>query len=189
MPGADLPDLPTPRHPGGREQQPVWDLIEEALSKAPAVVRREGGYDENDWFYVLVAALQIIIVTRERDTARDTSATPNPARQQALAYADHYMHMRADAFNLGPDSRDMLRNAVHNYDLLKVRGLAFRTGSGQVSPATDVSVFWGMQGIEDGFEDRKRHTPTSHNREAASDVMRFVFQATLLTAQVLFRIP
>ena len=189
MADIDLPELPTRRLPAGAEQLPVWDLIREALGKAPGVVSREGGYDVKDWFYVLVAALQIIITTRERDTAHGPDATANTARQQALAYADHYLQMRADAFNLGPDSRTMLRNAVLNYDLLKVRGLSIRTGSGPVSPATDVSVFWGMKGIEDGFEDRKHHTPVRHVGEAASDVMRFVFQATLLSAQVLFRLP
>lgn len=185
---SDLAQLPTGRRPVGREQQVVWDLIQQALSSAPGQIRRIGGFDENDWFYVLVCALNIIIATRDRETAAHPDAGLGSGYQQNLAYADHYLQMRADAFNLGPDEKENLEAAVMNYDLLKVRGLAFRTGVGPVTPATDVSVYWGMQGIEDGFADRKTHALTDHNTSALVEVVQFTGQQMLLSVNVIWHI-
>jgi hypothetical protein len=212
--GSTLPDVPNPRTPDSREQQPVWDIIQDALAQAPAVVRATPKVDPDDWFMVLTAALNMVIATRERDAAKGPTVppdswgrmahnlvsnhielpggTPPSAGEMALAYADHYLQMRADAFNLGPDSRKMLQAAVVNYDLLKTRGLIVRTGRGAASPATKDSMFWGMKGIEDGFKDRASH-PHKVNAAniglAGNEIGRFAVQATLLSAQVFLQTP
>jgi hypothetical protein len=168
--------------------------------------------DEDDWYNVLAYALAVIIATRDAGkeepslltkiegyatvAERIFDAHPHDGQTAAdvwlerdldLAYADHYLQMRADAFVMGPDSKVMLMNAVLNYDLLKLRGLAPRTGSGAVSPATDVSVFWGMQGIADGLEDRKHHTVKPHKASVRTEIEQFVEQATVLGLQDVFR--
>jgi hypothetical protein len=208
-----LPDPLAPRTPDSRAQQPVWDIIHVALREAREGVRRTPGYDPNDWFWVLIAALDMVVAIRERDAGappdlwanvkqaaaeakrvgenmyqnnitRATDANYSP-RQMALAYADHYLQMRGDAFNFGPAARRELENAVVNYDLLKVRGLAFRTGRGAVSPPTTNSMFWGMKGIQDGFDDRDHHEARQHVALEVNEGGRFLFQAGLLALQAL----
>jgi hypothetical protein len=147
--------LPPARHPTASESQEVMDyvvFVVELCTENMAKVKPE--YAHN-WFYILVAALNVTIALR------DGKLTGGPvfqkygmaARDIKLAYADHYLQMRSDAFNLGPVGAPMLRNAVYSYDVAKQLNIAPKTGSAPVSPPTQLSIFWGLQGIKDGLED------------------------------------
>ena len=178
-----LTGLPAASCPTGYELSVVNQYIEQALLHAPAIieasndeVKRTGKgseYDPKDWFYILVAALNRIIWQRDNQMHWDeTNAISVPAlteRDMELAYADHYLQMRAMAFNFGPSHRAELENAIVHYDQLKVRGLVPKTGVGEVTPATNTSVFWGLAGMQAGFDDRLVHAAHLHVREAIFD--------------------
>ena len=154
-----MPDLPAARCPAGLEASPVVDWINTAVKNAPASVKAHK-LDPNDWFWILVAALDWVVSIRDNtphlDLDRQMTVTHVVQSDFDLAYADHYLQMRADAFNFGPEGTTTLRNAALNYEKIKVNGLARKTGSGEISPVTDVSLFWALKGIEDGVADRER---------------------------------
>lgn len=191
---ASLAGLPAARCPTGMESSVVNQYIEQALLRAPALidasnddVRRTGHgsvYDPEDWFYVLVCALNIVIWQRDNEMHWDESDTMSvprlTERDLNLAYADHYLQMRAMAFNFGPEHRAELENSIIHYDQLKVRGLVPKTGVGEVTPATDTSVFWGLAGMLAGFEDRTKHAAHLHIREAIYDETYIVAMAARL---------
>jgi len=189
-----LVGLPAASCPAGYESSAVNQHIEQALLRAPAIieasnneVKRTGkgaAYDPKDWFYILVAALNRIIWLRDNqmhwDTTNAVSMPTLTERDMELAYADHYLQMRAMAFNFGPSHRAELESAIVNYDQLKVRGLVPKTGVGEVTPATNTSVFWGLAGMQAGFDDRTVHAAHLHPREALFDEAYIVGMAARL---------
>jgi hypothetical protein len=189
-----LAGLPAASCPAGYESSVVNRYIEQALLRAPSLIEasnvkvRQTGegteYDPADWFYIRVSALNIIIWQRDNQMhwdATDTMSVPTlTERDMQLAYADHYLQMRAMAFNFGPDHRAELENAVVHYDQLKVRGLVPQTGVGEVTPATNTSVFWCLAGMQAGCQDRMEHAAHLHIREAIFDSAYIVGMAARL---------
>jgi hypothetical protein len=163
------PPLPTPRAPSKAELDAVMEVVNFIIAQVQLAFPECKG----NWYSVLSYALNAVIMLRDGrmwpstklgdGSVRDFSAivdhyclTPGtPATDFKFAYADHYLNMRADAFNFGPYYEVQLKQAVVNYDKAKVRGLVYRTGPSAVSPATDVSMVWGMLGIVDGLKDDK----------------------------------
>ena len=152
-----LRKLPAGRSPSTEEYRQVMDYVEFVLALCEKDMPRVLPEYAGDWYHTLVLALQVTILLREGKLTRGpVLAKYGMARRENwLAYADHYLQMRADAFNLGPAGLPTLQSAVFNYDLAKVFGIVPQTGSEPVSPATVLSIFWGLQGIEDGLADDK----------------------------------
>jgi hypothetical protein len=149
--------LPAGRSPSTDEYRKVMDYVEFVLALCEKDMPRVLPEYAGDWYHTLILALQVTILLREGKLTRGpVLAKYGMARRENwVAYADHYLQMRADAFNLGPAGLPTLQSAVFDYDLAKALGIAPQTGSEQVSPATDLSIFWGLQGIEDGLADDK----------------------------------
>jgi|SRR5579871_1353029 len=169
-PPADSDDayrnLPAARSPSPAEYDSVKSYIDLVIGTVQKNIERVDAAHKDNWFYILVGALNVTIALRDGNLKggpileKFGVASNAPNNDIRLAYADHYLQMRADAFNLGKAGRAELHKAVVNYDLAKVslftRTFFPKTGAGEISPATDLSVFWGLQGIQDGLEDDAR---------------------------------
>jgi hypothetical protein len=159
-------DALAPQCPSGLEASPVIDYVNRAIDQAKTTLLTKKAGDPKDPFDVLAMALNIIIKTREKQTPASSDAgvtlqTPN-CKDMDLAYADHYLQMRTEAFNLGPTQRGLMERKVIQYEKEKIDAIAdgnaherLRTGVCQPSPPTNMSLYWGLKGIEDGLEDWK----------------------------------
>jgi hypothetical protein len=149
--------LPAGRSPATDEYRRVMDYVELVLKVCDTNMVKVAPEHVGDWYYLLVGALNVTIALREGTlTGGPVLARYGMARRENfIAYADHYLQLRSDAFNLGPAGLPTLQSAVVNYDIAKVPGIVPQTGSEPVSPATELSIFWGLQVIEDGLADDK----------------------------------
>ena len=162
--------LPAARSPSIAEYKEVADYVDFVIKWARSEMPRTAPKLANNWFFVLAYALNETIKLRE-NTLGDGALLQKygiARRENFIAYADHYLQMRADAFNLGPTGKAVLLNSVYNYDLAKVLRIAPSTGPAPVSPATELSIFWGLQGIEDGLaDDRLEPSKTGYPRQSS----------------------
>lgn len=151
-----MSDLPAPICPSDNDADPVIRYINRAIAKAKKDLVAKKFAHATDLFYILSYALQVIIKTRE---------LPGGAHcgDISLAYADHYLQMRIEAFNLGPRARHLMDDMVAGYEYEKARKFragqadSMRTGVCAPSPPTNQSVYWALRGIEDGLADYKSH--------------------------------
>src|SRR5580698_1781048 len=154
-------DTLAPKCPSGLEASPVIDYVNAAIDQAKTTLVAKKVGDPKDPFDVLAAALSIIIKTREKQThvgadAGVTLQTPN-CKNMDLAYADHYLQMRTEAFNLGPTQRGLMERKVIQYEKEKIDAFSdgsadqkLRSGVCPPSPPTNMSLYWAFKGIEDG---------------------------------------
>ncbi len=164
-----MSDLPAPICPSQNDADPVIRYINRAIDKAQSDLTARKDPRAKDQFYILAYALQVIIKTRELPGGAvgvQSISTPN-CDDINLAYADHYLQMRTEAFNLGPRARYVMEREVIKYEQEKVdkagRGesRSMKTGVCLPSPATNQSMYWAMKGIEDGLNDYKRFPRSS----------------------------
>lgn len=184
--------LPAARCPSAGESKFVLDYIDFVIPYSRNILGNNAPEKADDWFYILAMALVVTIALR------DGKITHGPLFDKygknrldiEMAYADHYLQMRADAFNFGPSQRTMLQNSVFNYDQLKVMGMVPKTGSQPVSPATDLSIYWGLKGIENGLSDDKQIPRASsgprHPETAYREIASFLGAATLIALKAIF---
>ncbi|MBI5018214.1 MAG: hypothetical protein HZB55_22340 [Deltaproteobacteria bacterium] len=160
-----MSDLPIPICPSENDADPVVRWINRAIAKAQTDLAAKKDPRAKDPFYILAYALQIIIKTRELPGgANGVQSLPKPnCNDINLAYADHYLQMRTEAFNLGPRARHFMEDRVLEYEKEKVSKAAsgqtasMKTGICAPSPATNQSLYWALKGIEDGLTDYKAH--------------------------------
>jgi hypothetical protein len=164
-----MADLPAPICPSENDADPVVRWINRAIDRAQADLAARKDSRAKDPFYILAYALQVIIKTRELPGGANgvqSISTPN-CGDVNLAYADHYLQMRTEAFNLGPRARHFMEDRVLAYEKEKASKMATRqtgsmkTGICAPSPVTNQSLYWAMKGIEDGLADYKAY-PRSH---------------------------
>jgi hypothetical protein len=164
-----MSDLPAPICPSENDADPVIRYINRAIDKARSDLTARKDPRATDQFYILAYALQVIIKTRELPGGAvgvQSISTPN-CDDINLAYADHYLQMRTEAFNLGPRARSVMESKVVKYEHEKVDKAArgdsrsMKTGICLPSPATNQSLYWAAKGIEDGLNDYKRYPRSS----------------------------
>ena len=111
-----LRKLPAGRSPSTEEYRQVMDYVEFVLALCEKDMPRVLPEYAGDWYHTLVLALQVTILLREGKLTRGpvTRWYGMARRENWLAYADHYLQMRADAFNLGPAGLPTLQSAVFN---------------------------------------------------------------------------
>ena len=103
MPGVN-DRLPAARSPSTAEYRDVMDYVELVIRLADKNMVKVAPDHVGDWYYILVGALSITIALREgKLTGGPVFDKYGVARRENyIAYADHYLQMRSDAFNLGP---------------------------------------------------------------------------------------
>ena len=187
--------LPAARSPSTAEFKEVMDYVEFVINVCDQNMAKVAPEYAGNWYYILVGALNVTIALREgKLTKGPVYARYGLARRSVnLAYADHYLQMRGDAFNLGPAGKMELQQAVFNYDVAKVMRIVPQTGSEPVSPATQLSVFWGLRGIEDGLKDdqsypRASGSPRYAGNAAYERVTFALTKAGIIAASALERI-
>lgn len=192
----------------GDADDPAWRYVQAALEFAQRRARGQGYAWKGDSCYVVSKlALHAVIYTRNgikiESGPREGEyiiPTDNP-RDVALAYCDHYLHMRGEAARLGPHWRWRLETQTKGYDAVKgaiafardlpaegggsivpgatvttaptfaLRWLgqaadwALREGSAPLSKPSKESLYWGLQGIEDGMEDHKANPGIDNDPE------------------------
>lgn len=155
-----------PLYVSGSDSDPVVKWINRAIQEARSKLPQIDPEKAKDPFYVLSFALNVIIKTRELGVSvPGVKGLLHPnCNDMSLAYADHYLQMRADAFNLGPKSRGFLQQRGEVYDGLKSKALkhgatrwVFETGVCAPSPVTDQEKYWAQRGLEDGLKDYNKH--------------------------------
>jgi hypothetical protein len=156
---ASLPDAIAVRCPSLAEAKPVIDWVNRAIERAQIALEEMKDKDADDSYRILVYALDTIIATRERKGSDEDEtgvclSLPN-CNNIDLAYADHYLQNRAEAFNLGPKGRAWLQSKAKVYNWAKSIGLSYSTGVCPPSPVADFTEYWEMKGIEDGLKDYK----------------------------------
>jgi len=180
--------LPAARSPSTAEFREVMDYVEFVIALCDKNMVKVAPEYVGDWYYILVGALNVTIALREgKLTGGPVFDKYGVARRESyIAYADHYLQMRSDAFNLGPVGSSTLNLAVFNYDIAKVLHIVPETGSEPVSPATELSIFWGLRGIEDGLADDKLYPRSSGSprylRNAVYERMTFALTGLATTA-------
>lgn len=151
-----------PLFPAGNVSDPVIRWIDKAITIARDLVRKKAPEDANDPYYILAAALTIIANTREHAVGKNHPYCSD----MSLAYADHYLQMRVEAFNMGPKHRGFLEKRDRYYDhekqvAKKHRALEWimETGPCRMSPVTPEEKHWAKRGLEDGLKDYKNYPP------------------------------
>jgi hypothetical protein len=158
-----MSDLPAPICPSENDADPVIRYINRAIEQAQSDLKAKTDPRATNPFYILAYALQIIIKTRELPggaSGVQSMLVPN-CNDMNLAYADHYLQMRTEAFNFGPKFKSLMEHKVVGYEQEKAeksgRGgeASMKTGVCMPSPVTNQSLYWAMKGIEDGLADYK----------------------------------
>ena len=164
-----MTDATDPLYPSGNESEPVISWINRSIRHARFRLQRERPEMAKDPFYVLVYALNVVIKTREKHAPPGVQGLPYPnCGNMNLVYADHYLQMRCDAFNLGPKSAGFLQKRGKVYDDIKPGMLKHRvtrwmlkTGVCDPSPVTDEEKYWAQRGLKDGLADYARYPSNS----------------------------
>jgi hypothetical protein len=177
----------------GDTSDPAWVYVTQALKIGQDVARRHGyAWKGDSCFVVATLALRAVILTRQGEVITEGPRAGQPLiphgsrHDHNLAYADHYLHMRGDAARRGPGWRGFLEQQTRGYDNLKrnvarVRQAAWpsvslaeklvaeaadrmlRESDQPMSEPTPESLYWGLQGIEDGLKDHAANPGIDNN--------------------------
>lgn len=157
-------------YPSPNESDPVIRWINQAIRQARQKLAEKYPEKAKDPYYILVFALNVIIKTREVPGATNgIQGLPYPnCGNMDLVYADHYLQMRCDAFNLGPKGAGLLDKRARVYDKVKTPMLKhdatrwlMKTGVCDPSAVTDTEKYWARRGLEDGLKDYRRYPENS----------------------------
>lgn len=152
-----------PLFPDGNESNPVIRWVDKAIRVSRALLRKKHPKYADDPYYIMALAVTVLANTREHAVGKKHPYCTD----MSLAYADHYMQMRVEAFNLGPKARGLVENTDLTYDGLKLEAMQhhklrkMKTGVCAPSPLTLEEMLWAKRGLEDGLKDYKKYPPDS----------------------------
>ncbi|MCK8782826.1 hypothetical protein M0638_00340 [Roseomonas sp. NAR14] len=176
--------------PKGDPNDLTWRYVTLALDRATRWAKsHDYAWQGRSCYLVSARALEYVIETR-RGLVLPGGAPPVPTtnhRDQELAYADHYLHMRGMAGLHGPEARTYLEAQTRTYDNLKRNVVKALGGKGQgledrinrgvarvidsylresaepLSAPNADSEYWAMAGIEDGLVDYRLNPDTDND--------------------------
>jgi hypothetical protein len=165
--------------PSKDPQDPTWGYVLQALAIGAARARENGYTWKGDSCYIVSAiALYAVMLTRRGEKLASGEYLIRTANinDPALAYADHYLHMRGEMARSGPGPGGIMRTfqetKTRGYDTVKraviagralavpsmsvpadLLDRALRESDQPLSVPTSDSLFWGNEGIKDGIVD------------------------------------